>query len=52
MGTAVRIRSELDMSPEGENIKPDDENVDTEDLGFDKTEGDEAPQKKNNNQEA
>jgi hypothetical protein len=44
MGTAVRIRSELaDMSPEGESIKSDDENVDTEDLGFDKTEGDKAP---------
>ncbi len=29
------------MSPEGESIKPDDEDVDTEDLGWDKTEGDE-----------
>jgi hypothetical protein len=44
--TAVRIRSELaDMSPEGESIKPDDEDVDTEDLGLDKTEGDETPAK-------
>jgi hypothetical protein len=42
--TAVRICSELvDMSPEGESIKPDDEDVETEDLGFDKTEGDETP---------
>jgi hypothetical protein len=31
------------MSPEGESIKPDDEDIDTEDLGFDKTEGDETP---------
>jgi len=48
IGTAVRIRSELaDMSPEGESIKPDDEDVDTEDLGFDKTEGDEtSPEEK------
>jgi hypothetical protein len=41
--TAVRIRSELaHISPEGESIKPDDEDVDTEHLGFDKTEGDET----------
>jgi hypothetical protein len=30
------------MSPEGESIKPDDEDVDPEDLGWDKTEGDET----------
>ena len=30
------------MTPEGESIKPDDEDVDTEDLGWDKTEGDET----------
>ena len=30
------------MSFEGESIKPDDEDVDTEDLGWDKTEGDET----------
>ncbi len=32
------------MSPEGESIKPDDE--DEEDLGWDKTEGDETSVKK------
>jgi hypothetical protein len=31
------------MSPEGESIKPDDEDVDTEGLGSDKTEGGETP---------
>ncbi len=30
------------MSPEGESIKPDDEDIDTEDLSWDKTEGDET----------
>jgi hypothetical protein len=34
------------MSPEGESIKPDDEDVDTEDPGWDKTEGDETTVKK------
>jgi hypothetical protein len=30
------------MSPEGKSIKPEDEDVDSEDLESDKTEGDEA----------
>ena len=29
------------VSPEGESIKPDDEDIDSADLGLDKTEGDE-----------
>jgi len=29
------------MNPEGQSIEPDDEYIDSEDLGLDKTEGDE-----------
>ncbi len=35
------------MTPEGESIKPEDEDVETEDLDSDKTQGDEAAVKKN-----
>ncbi len=39
------------MSPEGESIKPDDEDVDDEDLGLDKTEGGEIPIEENDDEE-
>jgi hypothetical protein len=35
------------MSPEGESIKPEDEDVDSEDLNSDKTRGDETTVKEN-----
>ena len=38
------------MSPEGESIKPDDE--DEEDLGWDKTEGDETSAKETDDEGA
>jgi hypothetical protein len=41
-----------DMSPEGESIKPDDEDVDTEDLAWDKTEGDETSVKETDDEGA
>jgi hypothetical protein len=40
------------MSPEGESIKPDDEDVDTEDLAWDKTEGDETSLKETDDEGA
>ena len=35
------------MNPEGQSIKPDDEYMDSEDLGLDKTEGDETAAREN-----
>jgi hypothetical protein len=49
----IKTRAEpSDMIPEGESIKPDDEDVDGEDLGLDKTEGDEMPVEENDDEEA
>jgi hypothetical protein len=35
------------MNPEGQSIKPDDGYIDSEDLGLDKTEGDEIAAREN-----
>ena len=40
------------MNPEGQSIKPDDEYIDSEDLGLDKTEGDEIAARENDGEEA
>jgi hypothetical protein len=40
------------MSPEGESIKPEDEDVHSEDLESDKTEGDETRIEQNDNEES
>lgn len=40
------------MNPEGQSIKPDDEYIDNEDLGLDKTEGDEIAARENDGEEA
>ena len=40
------------MNPKGESIKPDDEDVDDEDLDLDKTEGGEIPIEENDDEEA
>jgi hypothetical protein len=39
------------MSPEGESIKPDDEDIDTADLAWDKTEGEETSVKETDDEE-
>jgi hypothetical protein len=39
------------MNPEGQSIKPDDEYIDSEDLGLDKTEGDEIAPRENDGEE-
>jgi hypothetical protein len=40
------------MSPEGESIKPDDDDADGEDLSLDKTEGNETAERKNEDEDA
>ena len=39
------------MNPEGQSIKPDDEYIHSEDLGLDKTEGDEIAARENDGEE-
>jgi hypothetical protein len=40
------------MNPEGQSIKPDDNYIDSENLGLDKTEGDEIAARENDGEEA
>jgi hypothetical protein len=51
-GAAESFTGAIQYEPEGESTKPEDEDVDTEDLEWDKTEGDETSVKQTDDEES